>query len=325
MKYDKYNLLLQKLLRMKRLTTDRIINIALLILFSSWGLYLLTPTALFRNHTSKTTVVSDTVYERANVAPAQMIKTGCDLCREQQDSIDRADELRNGKFRRDFGSPFGQPVRGFFYTDEEIIRHRGYENINKEPDYFFALLYWDLVSADSKHGTVMYYVENKQAHLNVFDYTQNKWGTRKSKMVPFKYDPKNKQILIPITESKYQTIRILFIFSAFVLLFPLYLFVIVGGILKFLLSVARGEVFTEKNIRRLKVVAFASFIMPLSSLIINYSYKFIFHKYFNEYIAFKIEFLQDQIKYFAIALICFLLYKAFNRGYKLQQENDFTV
>ncbi|MGJ7030536.1 DUF2975 domain-containing protein [Niabella hirudinis] len=324
MKYDKQKIVLLKLLAMKKMTTDAIINILLVVIISSAALYMLVPAGLI-SHTAGKSAISDTaISERSNRVPVQATPTSCDRCRQQQDSLDRAAELRNGKFHRDMGTPFGQAVRGSFYTDAEIIGSRGYENINKDEDHFFALPYWDLADADSRHGTVMYYVSNKQAYVNAFDYSQNKQGTRKSREVSFKYDPKHKQILIPVNGSQYKAIRISFIIFAVIYISLTYLFVI-EGVIKFLLSVARGVVFTEKNIRRLKMMAFVSFFVPLSFLALNYFYKFIFHNYFNEYVVFKTELFYDQIKYFGIPLICFLLYKAFNKGYKLQRENDLTV
>ncbi|WP_176954462.1 DUF2975 domain-containing protein [Niabella drilacis] len=261
----------------------------------------------------------------AIIAPVAPAKTNCQVCREQEDSLKRVEELKNGKFQRDIGAPFGQLVRGSFYTDTEIRRYKGYEYPDKEPDYFFALPYWDLASADRKRGTVIYSVENKQAHINVFDYTQSKWGTRKNKPVSFKYDPGKKEILIPVSRSQYKMIRVLIIIvDIFIILLP-YLFVMVGGIAGFLLSVAKGAVFTRKNIRRLKGIALVSLIVPLLILVINYSYRFIFHAYFNEYIEFKTELFYDQARNFGIAIICFSLYKAFEKGFRLQQENDLTV
>ncbi|WP_026309889.1 hypothetical protein [Niabella aurantiaca] len=187
---------------MKKLKADTIVNILMMAIISFMALYMFIPLGLTRSHTVDKIVMSDTVSRIPNMTPVQAEKTSCDICRKQQDSLDRAHALRNGKFRRDMGGPFGQAVRGFLYTDAEISSSRGYENNGKNPDYFFALPYWDLAGTDDKHGIVKYYVKNKQAYINAFDYTQHKPGTRKSKEVFFKYDPTYKQILILVSGSQ---------------------------------------------------------------------------------------------------------------------------
>ncbi len=175
----------------------------------------------------------------------------------------------------------------------------------------------------------VFYAEKGQGYLRTTYKDETKEGL-KSRMikvvdepVKFRYDAKEKSLLIPITKSQEKVFRVIsqVMLGLYVIgiLFLLYLF------LRFAYDTSIGKPFTRKNVRRLGIIALAVSCWPAVVVLINLLMRLIFHEYFTPQIILKGIIWEDSWSTFRLGILLTLLWGAFNRATRLQEEQDLTV
>lgn len=194
-------------------------------------------------------------------------------------------------------------------------------------DYFITLNGYKLPYDDKffvQHGN--FYI----AHL-VRDNSKKKENGEAStyftrKQVESRYHENENSISIPVSRSWY-TILNSTAFILTILFWIVYVYIIFGLPASILLSVSRGKAFTAGNIRDMKVIYWFLIITGLLKSVFPYLKEWFFSAYIKgNYIA--IEGANSFISALPLLLsgaAVFLICKAFQKGYKLQQEEDFTV
>jgi len=107
----------------------------------------------------------------------------------------------------------------------------------------------------------------------------------------------------------------------------LWAFVIFGIPLQIIISISNGKAFTKKNIFRLNLIAIFLLIIALFASFSPFLFRLIFSKHIapefeNTSVWFSVY---RNLQYYFFAAIIFVLSIAFNKGYKLQQEQELTV
>lgn len=142
------------------------------------------------------------------------------------------------------------------------------------------------------------------------------------KEVPFRYDASSKSVRFQISKPAYYISWLLLI---------VFTMLISGGMLwsivlmiRLSFSIAQGAFFTEENKLRLTFCAWYMLCATLAPLLLQAVIR-LWH-----YNITKAWFTSDtselvQTGWFIATIICWMLYKAFNKGLQLQQEHDLTV
>jgi hypothetical protein len=197
----------------------------------------------------------------------------------------------------------------------------------KEPSYYLTL------SGYSLDPAYRFFVHNGIPGLGYIAYDtifrngdSVRVGYYARKISSVRYSADEKKIMIPISNGIYHFLKIFFLILMFIVMF-IFVYVLVGLPLQVLINISRGGAFTEKNIRSfsqmsgmlLFIFLVDSFAFPIITLI------------FNSEIPAEFEApdivsrMYDNILYFILAVVLFIIGRAFRKGYKLQQEQDLTV
>jgi len=249
-----------------------------------------------------------------------------------EDSIHTLRKLRNGEAMALASSASLNPIATFVggYCTTCGIRYEPnskphFLTLNKPVQNYILLLDWKIKQPKGKwYGdSSQYYVDDKgQSYLR--KTITNKSSYPDDIAVPFRYNAKYNCLMIPVQLSTKQNVQILLIITA--LLLSLYiLFFIIGGFVKFLLDISRGETFTLMNVRRLKIIAFSLIVYPVLILIVDLSMPLIFHSYFTSDVTLSISNWSALCIFLFIGLVFLLLYKAFRTGKRIKEEQDLTV
>jgi hypothetical protein len=197
----------------------------------------------------------------------------------------------------------------------------------KEPTYYLTL------SGYSLDPAYRFFVHNGIPGLGYIAYdtiVQNgdsvRVGYYARKISPVRYTADEKKIMIPISNGSYRFLKIFILIVLFIFMF-IFVYVLVGLPLQVLINISRGRAFTEKNIRSFTqmsgllmfVFLVNSFALPVIRLIFN-------RKIPAEFEAPDIPAsMYDNILYFILAVVLFIIGRAFRKGYILQQEQELTV
>ncbi|TKC61488.1 DUF2975 domain-containing protein [Pedobacter hiemivivus] len=142
--------------------------------------------------------------------------------------------------------------------------------------------------------------------------------------VPFRYDTWTKSMLLPVSNTTFSILNI--ILACFAILFILYfLYYIVGGFIKVLLEIATGTPFSDRNVRRLKMIAMSFLLIPLILFLLNLLIRVVFYKYFTADLKLSTDAWGVFWKPAVLSVIFAALYFAFKQGKKLKDEQDLTV
>ena len=194
-------------------------------------------------------------------------------------------------------------------------------------DYFITLKGYKLPHDDKffvQHGN--FYI----AHL-VRDSTKKKANGEEGtyfirKQVKSRYHESENSISIPVSMQWYSiTNSTVFILS--ILFWIIYAYIIFGLPVSILLSISKGKAFKARNIRDMKTIYRFLLIIGFVKSVYPYLKEWFFSDYIKgNYIATEgtnsfISALPLLLSGAAVFLIC----KAFQKGFKLQQEEDFTV
>jgi hypothetical protein len=189
---------------------------------------------------------------------------------------------------------------------------------NKIPfKYYVTLPGWlinDNLYAFLNNNFVDLYVNHGQAYLRQND---------KDIPVKYWYNHQEHHIMIPVSQSTYNVVKVLLWLSAIIFI-PYVLYLIVC-FLNFLLDLAKGRPFSDGNLRRLLTIAVSLLVAPLLVYLLNLVVWCIFHKYFTYDVILNRDIWKDSWKTVGEGIIFLLLYRAFRHGKLLKDEQDLTV
>ncbi|WP_316793764.1 DUF2975 domain-containing protein [Pedobacter frigoris] len=195
------------------------------------------------------------------------------------------------------------------------------------------ILQWWTLDTGKRENPIKYYVKDDQAYLRKTK-CQSVKSTRANQTVykcketdvpiPFRYNPDNKSIMIPVNKRTVDIIFAMFPISLAItgIGVTYYLF---GGFIQFLLEIARGNPFSETNVKRLKRMAIILFAIPVFLLLLNLVLYLIFQRYFTTDIKMSADIWAFLWKPAILGLIFTALYFAFRQGKRLKDEQDLTV
>jgi hypothetical protein len=168
------------------------------------------------------------------------------------------------------------------------------------------------------------YVVWDSAHKDGADSV--KWGHWELRKIPVRYGSEKKAVLIPITKKRYEFIDSVLKWGSWILMF-LFFYFFIGLPIQILVNISRGKAFISKNIRRLKLMALIMGIYALVNTAGPYILGFFYLNTIPKEFSLR-PFWQVLIEGFYLFLISIGIYiiaLAFQRGYKLQQENSLTI
>lgn len=223
---------------------------------------------------------------------------------------------------------------------EEIINKKinaqfkeGTDSINRELEKE-KLHYFGLGGYELKNYNTEFYISNNSYNLafikldtvikSISGMQRN--GHYESKQIKVRYASERKTILIPITERTYKVLNfVLWAFAFFTGALILYFFF--GLPIRLLINISKGHAFIERNIQMLNQISGFAFLIFFLTVITPYIFRLLFWNMIPD--DFKMESLLnkifDNLLMLIIALITFIIAKAFKKGYKLQYEQDLTI
>jgi len=205
---------------------------------------------------------------------------------------------------------------------------RNVGHLQSQLEYFIT--FQDIQIKENNH----FFVQNGNYYLAhpVWDITKKEdeltYKSGHFTRIPLKvrYDADKKMLLIPANRILYKFLQIIFFILGLGFIIAGF-YIIIGLPVSILGSVSIGQVFTLTNIRQLKIIYIFLFIMTLLKVIFPLLLYW-FLSFFTPPV-FKIpsifESLYSSLPLLIAGLAVFLISKAFQKGYKLQQEEDFTV
>lgn len=201
-------------------------------------------------------------------------------------------------------------------------------HLQSQLEYFIT--FQDIQIKENNH----FFVQNGNYYLAhaVWDITKKQdeftYKSGHFTRIPLKvrYDADKKMLLIPTNRILYKFLQITFSILGLGFIIAGF-YIIIGLPVSILGSVSIGQVFTLTNIRQLKIIYIFLFIITLLKVIFPLLLYW-FLSFFTPPV-FKIpsifESLYSSLPLLIAGLAVFLISKAFQKGYKLQQEEDFTV
>jgi hypothetical protein len=131
-----------------------------------------------------------------------------------------------------------------------------------------------------------------------------------------------KQILVPVSKTQKEIFQIMYWIGIVLCLFVTVL--ILRNVLQILLHIAAGKAFSNANTKRLFFIAGGICIIPTIEMIQKLIVYLMIKKQLNgDWVPSYKNF--DIGKYVIVGIVVFLIAKAFERGYKIQQEQDLTI
>lgn len=255
------------------------------------------------------------------------------------DSVTTLRKLRNGDmFNASSNSSFGLfGTSSSNYCDSCNLKfHKGatpaFYDSNLPVQYYLKLSGWKLKQTFFP-DSVRFYVNNGQSYLRklLVDSTRKEKNGSVEKIanyhdipVLFRYSREGDCILIPIKKSTKETFQTIFTVLGLITIIYL-MFFIAGGFIKFLIDVYRGQTFTLKNVKRLKLIAISLIIYPVFMFLLNLAMPLVFHRYFTSDIELNKISWADSWQTLATGIVFLLLYKAFRNGKKIKEEQDLVI
>lgn len=194
--------------------------------------------------------------------------------------------------------------------------------------YFFSLKGYKLIPHTE------FFVQNNTYHLayakwDKIDTTNGdriRYGHYERKSIPYRYAAEEENLLIPLSITQYKWLKVV---GVVLLLSMALLFLVCFGRfpIQILVNISKGRPFDRSNIFYFKTMA----IVLLVLLIIKTTVPYIIHLFLRNRIppefsrvAFWPELVRS-LPWFLVAAALFIIGKAFESGYKLQQEQDLTI
>ncbi|MEO6521075.1 MAG: DUF2975 domain-containing protein [Mucilaginibacter sp.] len=257
-----------------------------------------------------------------------------------RDSVKQMRDLKDGNMPQVGGGQFGYLLGtgGSYKLCDTCTLKRfwSYTNRNGIDNvvYYLKLPGWKLKDAKLDYfrdDSVKYYMEHNQAHLRkiiVDSNTKDKEGNTHHNMhitdipVKFRYIKGDQCIAIPVSRATKNAMDfIIMIPGILTVLYALYL---IALFLKLMMDLSKGLAFTAHNLSTLKLIAISLITYPLVSIVIIYSQRLIFYRYFTSDIVLNRD-VWDSWKIIGIGFVFLLLFRAFHQGKILKEEQDLTV
>jgi len=145
------------------------------------------------------------------------------------------------------------------------------------------------------------------------------------KQIPVRYSAENKMLFIPVSTKLYKVLSIAGPVVSCFLIVAGYFFLAFS--LQILINISRGNAFDDKNVRRLNIMALILLIVTVGSILLPYIFRLCFSKMIpNDFIFPGIwSKVSDKTGAFIVVVVIFITGKAFQKGNKLQKEQDLTI
>ena len=198
-------------------------------------------------------------------------------------------------------------------------------------------LYYFTLSGYTLDPENEFFVQNGKYYLAIVKwdrtikrtYDSTMVGHYERKAIPVRYYASGERILIPISQGRYNFLNTSLRISVAVWLF-LMILILLGLPIQILIDLSKGRAFTKANIKRFKIMSLVLFIYIGSKVITPYLLNFIFRKYIPA--EFELHVFEGNgagISAFIFLVLAatalFLIARAFQKGYNLQQEQDLTI
>jgi hypothetical protein len=146
------------------------------------------------------------------------------------------------------------------------------------------------------------------------------------KQIPVRYSSDQKEVLIPVSPGVYRTLNVVIIVLIFILII-VSIYVLLGLPIQLLINISKGNAFTLKNIRILRLIAITLFSLTTLNIVAPYLLRLLFSRYVPE--EFHLEpfltVLGNKLNGLFLSVAVFIISMAFKRGYDLQKEQELTV
>jgi hypothetical protein len=203
-----------------------------------------------------------------------------------------------------------------------------YETLSPDDFDYFITLKGYKIPADDK-----FFVQNGHyyiAHLvrdSIKKNDSGEWATYfKRNPVKARYHEIFNTISIPVSRKWYSILNSAS-FIIVILFWVVFAYIIFGLPASILLSISRGKAFTEQNIRDMKIIYRFLLVYGIFKSIHPYLEEWAFAEYIkgNFIGTTGLNSFYSSLPFLISGIAVFLVSKAFQKGYKLQQEEDFTV
>jgi hypothetical protein len=146
------------------------------------------------------------------------------------------------------------------------------------------------------------------------------------RQIPVRYSSDQKEVLIPVSPGVYRTLNVVMIVLIFILII-VSIYVLLGLPIQLLINISKGNAFTLKNIRILRLIAITLFSLTTLNIVAPYLLRLLFSRYVPE--EFHLEpfwnVFGNKLTGLFLSVAVFIISMAFKRGYDLQQEQELTV
>jgi Protein of unknown function (DUF2975) len=221
-----------------------------------------------------------------------------------------------------------------FKKQTDSLNHRVVQTNTFSSDDTNQVYYFSLKGYKLKQNKHEFFIQNGKYYLTqiVIDSTKKSGTTIYNKAhyerieIPYRYNKSQESLQIPISKTLFKFLENLGKFT-FVILPLIYIFFIFGLPLQLILNIAKGKVFTLKNLARLKTLSILMLIFTLISIFFPLVCHFLMFsnssKFFNHSSILERIFLNYSSV--TCTLVLFAIKAAFNKGYKLQEEQNLII
>lgn len=131
-------------------------------------------------------------------------------------------------------------------------------------------------------------------------------------------------IMFPLNKSMFKAIRIIWAIVLFIVIFCI-VGIFLGGLWTLTETIAKGKAFSDTNIIILRNISYVSFAFPILAILTNIAIWLYMQAIHPNGFALDPNIYFFNARSMLIGVFFFALYRAFTKGYKLQQENELTV
>lgn len=173
--------------------------------------------------------------------------------------------------------------------------------------YNLAIPKWDSVKKDGNGDSTRY-------------------GHYERRQIPVRYSTENKQLLIPVSFQQWKALKIILpVFNYCLLFAALYFFL--GLPIQILVNISKGKAFDERNIKRFTLMTQVLLCWGVLNMLSPYILRLLFGKMIPDDFTLPgfWQMLNDNLGIFILVLAIFITGKAFQKGNRLQKEQDLTI
>jgi hypothetical protein len=198
-------------------------------------------------------------------------------------------------------------------------------NIKKR---IFALTDTSSVRFWTGTDSVEFYVKGRQSYIRkvLKKHYRGRDGTDyylADVPVKFRFNYADKCLMIPVSKTVKNMVEgVLTIIGIFLGVCSLVLLIIFFA---FIRDLSRGLAFTDKNVKRLRLISLGLLIYPLLLFLLNLITRLIFNSYFTADVVLSSDVYGTLWKIILIGFVFYVLYRAFKTGKTLKDEHDLTV